>query len=156
MSTIRTQVNDEMSGFGVAIVDVRIRRADLPPENTQAILQRMQSERHRIAAQARAEGAATSTRIHADADRERTVLLAEARAQADQLRGEGEATAIKTYADAYGKDAQFYSVWRTLEAYRDSLANGQTRLVLTPGDAILRYLEEPPAAPGQPAATGQK
>jgi membrane protease subunit HflC len=150
MSTIRTQVNGEMNSFGVAIVDVRIRRADLPPENTQAILQRMQSERQRIAAQARAEGAATSIRIHADADRERTVLLAEARAQADQLRGEGEATAIKTYADAYGKDAQFYSVWRTLEAYHASLTNGQTRLVLTPGDAILRYLEAPPTPPGQP------
>jgi membrane protease subunit HflC len=111
----------------------------------------MQSERQRVAAQARAEGAAAATRIRADADRERTVLLAEARAQADQLRGEGEATAIKTYADAYGKDPQFYSVWRTLEAYRDSLANAQTRLVLTPGDAILRYLQEPPVAPGQPA-----
>jgi membrane protease subunit HflC len=152
MSTIRTQVNGEMSNFGVAIEDVRIRRADLPPENTQAVLQRMQSERQRVAAQARAEGAAAATRIRADADRERTVLLAEARAQADQLRGEGEATAIKTYADAYGKDPQFYSVWRTLEAYRDSLANAQTHLVLTPGDAILRYLLAPPLAPGQPAA----
>ena len=155
MSTIRTQVNGEMSNFGVAIEDVRIRRADLPPENTQAVLQRMQSERQRVAAQARAEGAAAATRIRADADRERTVLLAEARAQADQLRGEGEATAIKTYADAYGKDPQFYSVWRTLEAYRDSLANAQTRLVLTPGDAILRYLQEPPVPPGQPAPAAQ-
>ncbi len=155
MTTIRTQVNGEMTSFGVAIVDVRIRRADLPPENTQAILQRMQSERQRVAAQARAEGAATSIRIHADADRERTVLLAEARAQADQLRGEGEATAIKLYADAYDKDPHFYGVWRTLEAYRTSLATGQTRLVLTPGDAILRYLQAPPTPPGQPTAPGQ-
>jgi membrane protease subunit HflC len=154
MSTIRTQVNGEMSNFGVSIEDVRIRRADLPPENTQAVLQRMQSERQRVAAQARAEGAAAATRIRADADRERTVLVAEARAQADQLRGEGEATAIKTYADAYGKDPQFYSVWRTLEAYRDSLANAQTRLVLTPGDAILHYLEKPPVPPGQPPVSG--
>jgi membrane protease subunit HflC len=155
MTTIRNQVNGEMSSFGVSVVDVRIRRADLPAENTQAVLQRMQSERQRIAAQARAEGAATSIRIHADADRERTVLVAQARAQADQLRGEGEATAIKTYADAYGKDPQFYSVWRTLETYRVSLANGQTRLVLTPGDAILRFLERPPTAPGQPVAAAQ-
>ena len=150
MSTIRTQVNSEMASFGVSIEDVRIRRADLPPENTQAVLQRMQSERQRVAAQARAEGAAAATRIRADADRERTVLLADARAQADQLRGEGEATAIHTYADAYGKDPQFYSVWRTLEAYRDSLASSQTRLVLTPGDAILHYLTSPPAPPNQP------
>jgi membrane protease subunit HflC len=160
MSTIRTEVNGEMASFGVAIEDVRIRRADLPPENTQAVLQRMQSERQRVAAEARAEGAAAATRIRADADRERTVLLANARAQADQLRGEGEATAIHSYADAYGKDPQFYSVWRTLEAYRDSLTSNQTQLVLTPGDAILQYLQAPPAPPGpsagQPAVTGQK
>jgi membrane protease subunit HflC len=160
MSAIRTQVNGEMGNFGVAIEDVRIRRADLPPENTQAVLQRMQSERQRVAAEARAEGAAAATRIRADADRERTVLLANARATADQLRGEGEATAIHSYAEAYGKDPQFYSVWRTLEAYRDSLASNQTRLVLTPGDSILQYLQAPPTPPGQPtgqpAVTGQK
>lgn len=157
MSTIRTQVNGEMGSFGVAIEDVRIRRADLPPENTQAVLQRMQSERQRVAAEARAEGAAAATRIRADADRERTVLLANARAQADQLRGEGEATAIHTYADAYGKDPQFYSIWRTLEAYRDSLTTNQTRLVLTPGDTFLRYLQTPPTpqAPA-PAAAAPK
>ncbi len=150
MSTIRAQVNTEMSSFGVAIEDVRIRRADLPPENTQAVLQRMQSERQRVAAQARAEGAAAATRIRADADRERTVLLADARAQADRLRGEGEAEAIRLSAQAYGKDPQFYSVWRTLEAYRESLASAQTKLVLTPGDAILRYLQAPPTPTGQP------
>jgi membrane protease subunit HflC len=152
MSTIRTQVNGEMANFGVSIEDVRIRRADLPPENTQAVLQRMQSERQRVAAQARAEGAAAATRIRADADREKTVLLADARAQADQLRGEGEAEAIHLSAAAYGKDPEFYSVWRTLEAYRNSLASRQTRLVLTPGDAILRYLQAPPTPPNPPAA----
>ena len=91
MATIRDQVNVEMKSFGVSIEDVRIRRADLPDENTQAILSRMQSERQRVAAQARAEGAEASARIRADAERERTVLLAEARATADKLRGEGEA-----------------------------------------------------------------
>jgi modulator of FtsH protease HflC len=159
MSTIRTQVNGEMQSFGVAIEDVRIRRADLPPENTQAVLQRMQSERQRVAAQARAEGTAAATRIRADADRERTVLLADARAQADQLRGQGEATAIHTSADAYGKDPQFFAIWRTLEAYRDSLSNSQTRLVLTPDDSILHYLQAPPPLPGassSPSVTGQK
>jgi membrane protease subunit HflC len=156
MSTIRTQVNGEMGSFGVAIEDVRIRRADLPPENTQAVLQRMQSERQRVAAEARAEGAAAATRIRADADRERTVLLANARAQADQLRGEGEATAIHSYADAYGKDPQFYSIWRTLEAYRDSLSTNQTRLVLTPGDTFLRYLQAPPTPQTTPPAVPGK
>jgi len=93
MATIRNEVNSEMPGFGVAIEDVRIRRADLPPENTQAILQRMQSERQRIAALARAEGAEASAKIRADADRDRTVLLAEANATSDRLRGEGDAAA---------------------------------------------------------------
>ena len=93
MATIRDQVNVEMKGFGVSIEDVRIRRADLPEENTKAILSRMQSERQRVAAQARAEGAEASQRIRADAERERTVLVAEARATADRLRGEGEAEA---------------------------------------------------------------
>ncbi len=98
----------EMKGFGVAIEDVRIRRADLPEENTKAILSRMQSERQRVAAQARAEGAEASAKIRADAERERTVLLAEARATADRLRGEGEAEAIRTFAKAYQQDAGFY------------------------------------------------
>ena len=91
MASIRDQVNAEMPEFGVSIEDVRIRRADLPQENTQAILSRMQSERQRVAAQQRAEGAEASAKIRADAERDRTVLLAEARATADKLRGEGEA-----------------------------------------------------------------
>jgi membrane protease subunit HflC len=95
MAQIRDQVNNEMRGFGVTVDDVRIRHADLPEENTQAILSRMQSERQRSAAQARAEGAEASSRIRADAERDRTVLLANARAQADQLRGEGEAQAVR-------------------------------------------------------------
>ena len=136
-----------MPGFGVSIEDVRIRRADLPPENTQAILQRMQSERQRVAAQARAEGAEASAKIRADAERERTVLLAEARATADRLRGEGEAGAIAIYAKAFSQDPWFFGVWRTLQGYRDALANGAARLVITPDNAYLRYLQAPPAPP---------
>jgi modulator of FtsH protease HflC len=149
MATIRDQVNGEMKGFGVSVVDVRIRRADLPPENTQAILQRMQSERQRIAAQARAEGAEASARIRADAERDRTVLLAEARAKADQLRGEGEGQAIDLSAKAYSQDASFFAVWRTLQAYRDVFDGARTRLVLTPDNDFLRYLQAPPPPPGQ-------
>jgi len=147
MATIRNEVNEEMPGFGVSIQDVRIRRADLPPENTQAILQRMQSERQRIAALARAEGAEASAKIRADADRERTVLLAEANATADRLRGEGEAGATALYAKAFSQDPWFFGVWRTLQGYRDALANGAARLVITPDNAYLRYLQAPPAPP---------
>jgi membrane protease subunit HflC len=157
MGAIRAEVGHEMAGFGVAIEDVRIRRADLPPENTQAILARMKSERQRVAAQARAEGAEASARIRADAERERTVLLADARSTADKLRGQGEAQAITIYADAYQRDDHFYQVWRTLQAYRDAFASGASRLVMTPASDFLKMLrEEPkPALPAAPAAPTQ-
>jgi membrane protease subunit HflC len=147
MSTIRDQVNAAMPGFGVSIEDVRIRRADLPQENTQAILSRMQSERQRVAAQARAEGAEASAKIRADAERERTVLLAEARATADRLRGEGEAGAIAIYAKAFSQDPWFFGIYRTLQGYRDAFATGAARLVITPDNAYLRYLQAPPTPP---------
>ncbi|HUB14742.1 MAG TPA: protease modulator HflC [Acetobacteraceae bacterium] len=149
MATIRSEVNAEMPGFGVSIEDVRIRRADLPQENTQAILQRMQSERQRVAALARAEGAEASAKIRADADRERTVLLAEANATADRLRGEGEAEATGIYAKAFTQDPWFFGIWRTLQGYRDALAGGAARLVITPDNDYLRYLQAPPKPPGQ-------
>ena len=145
MSTIRDQVNAEMRGFGVTIVDVRIRRADLPEENKEAILARMKSERVRIANQARAEGAATAARIRADAERDRTVLLANARADADRLRGEGEEAASRVYADAYSRDPGFFAAWRTWQAYRSVFGTGGSRLVLTPDNDFLRDLQGPPA-----------
>lgn len=148
MATIRDQVNKEMTGFGVSVEDVRIRRADLPEENTQAILQRMQSERQRVAAQLRAEGAEAAAKIRADAERDRTVLLAQAKATADKLRGEGEAQAITIYADAFDKDPHFFKVWRTLEAYRHAFAAGHARLVMTPGDGFLKMLQTAPAPTG--------
>jgi membrane protease subunit HflC len=140
MSRIREQVNKEMNGFGISIEDVRIRRADLPAENTQAILSRMQSERERVAKQARAEGAEAAARIRANAERDRAVLLAEARGTAERLRGEGEQKAIALYAAAYQQDPQFFAIWRTLSAYRDGLANPANRLVLSPDSEFLRYL----------------
>jgi membrane protease subunit HflC len=145
MGLIKRQVSEEMRGFGISIEDVRLRRADLPPENTQAILGRMKSERERVASQARAEGAEASLRIRADADRDRTVLLADARANADKLRGLGEETAIKIYADAYQRDPAFYSTYRTLQAYREAFgANSGSRLVLTPDIDFLKMLREAP------------
>ncbi len=144
MGLIRGQVSDEMRGFGVTVEDVRLRRADLPEENTQAVLSRMKSERERIASQARAEGAEASARIRADAERDRTVLLAEARAGADRLRGEGERQSIKIYADAFQQDAKFYEFYRTMQAYRESFGNGQSRLVLTPDSEFLRMLRQAP------------
>ncbi|MBV8092173.1 MAG: protease modulator HflC [Acetobacteraceae bacterium] len=146
MQTIRRQVNQEMRGFGVTIEDVRIRRADLPEENTQAILSRMQSERERVAKQARAEGAEASARIRANADRERTVLLAEARATADRLRGEGEAQATRIYAQTYQQDPDFFATWRTMQAYREAFGAGEARLVLTPENDFLKLFQKMPTA----------
>ncbi len=124
---------------------MRIRRADLPDENTKAILARMQSERQRVAAQARAEGAEAAARIRADAERDRTVLLAEARATADQLRGEGEARGHPHLRQGVpARIPSFYSIWRTLQAYREAFETGNSRLVLTPDNDFLRYLQALP------------
>ena len=147
MEEIRTQVNEEARRFGVAIEDVRIRRADLPEENTQAILSRMQTERQRVASEQRAEGQGEALRIRANADRERTVLLAEAQAQADILRGQGEQEAIRIFAEAFQRDPAFFQFWRTMQAYRDAFGQGDTRLVLTPESEFFRYFRESPAGP---------
>lgn len=141
---VKQQVSDEMKSFGVAIDDVRIRRADLPDENTQAILARMKSERERVASQLRAEGAEASAKIRADAERDRTVLLADARSSADQLRGQGEQQAIDIYANASKVDPDFFITYRTLQAYRQAFAQGQSRLVLTPESDFLRLLRQQP------------
>ena len=141
MSAIRGQVNSEMQGFGVDVKDVRIRRADLPPENTQAILQRMQSERDRVARQARAEGAEAAARIRAEADRQKTVILADAHATADRTRGEGEAQAITIYAAAFQRDPGFFATWRTFQAYRAAFGTNRAKLVLSPDSDFLRLLQ---------------
>ena len=148
MGLIKGQVSDEMKGFGVSIEDVRLRRADLPEENTQAILNRMKSERERVASQLRAEGAEASAKIRADAERDRTVLLADARSTSEKLRGEGEQQATKIFADAYQADPQFFVTYRTLQAYREAFGKGQSRLVLTPQSEFLQMLRQPPSIAG--------
>ena len=146
MGLIKNQVSDEMRSFGIAIEDVRIRHADLPDENTQAILARMKSERERVASQLRAEGAEAAAKIRADAERDRTVLLADARATADKLRGEGEQQAIDIYATASKADPEFFITYRTLQAYRQAFGEGRSRLVLTPDSDFLRLLRQQPAS----------
>ncbi|RMI19385.1 protease modulator HflC [Pseudoroseomonas wenyumeiae] len=166
MDEIKRQVNAEATQFGITVEDVRIRRADLPEENTQAVLNRMQSERERVAREARAEGAEVAARVRAGADRERTVLLAESQAQADVLRGQGEQEAIGIFADAFQRDPQFFQFWRTMQAYREAFSDGESRLVLTPDSEFFRYFRSSqsgmplptPAAPatgtdGRPAST---
>jgi modulator of FtsH protease HflC len=151
MQRIREQVNDQTKGFGIAITDVRLRRADLPEENSKAIYARMKSDREREAAQFRADGDRLAAEIKADADRQRTEILAEAQKQSQILRGQGDADSIKVYADAFGKDKDFFAFYRSLEAYRNALAGSDTTFLLSPDSDFFRYFG---AAPHGAAGAG--
>ncbi|WP_415517639.1 MAG: protease modulator HflC [Desulfovibrio aminophilus] len=140
MEQVVKQSQELLSPYGILVVDVRIKRTDLPPENERAIFGRMQAERERQAKQYRSEGQEEAAKIRAQADKERTVLLAEAERQASTIRGEGDAKATRTYAEAYGQSPEFYAFKRSLEAYESSLKDN-TRLVLTPGSPFLRYFQ---------------
>jgi len=156
MTDIRSQVNAEARRFGIDVVDVRIRRADLPEETSQSIFARMRSEREREAAEFRAQGQEQAQQIRPRAERERTVILAEAQRDAQVLRGEGDNQAFRIIADATGRDAEFYSFYRTLQAYRDSLRNEDTTMVLSPTGDFFKYfgnLSGVPAA-GSPGGVG--
>lgn len=139
MSRVTARSNEKTREFGVEIVDVRIKRADLPKQNEEAIFQQMKSERERQARQYRSEGEEEATKIRAEADKERALILAEAEKQAQILRGEGEAEALRIYAGAYAKNPEFFAFLKTLELYEKSLKEGDT-LILTPASDFLRYL----------------
>lgn len=139
MSRVTARSNEKTQEFGVEIVDVRIKRADLPKQNEEAVFQRMKSERERQARQYRSEGEEEATKIRAEADKERALILAEAEKQAQMLRGEGEAEALRIYARAYAKNPEFFVFLKTLELYEKSLKEGDT-LILTPASDLLRYL----------------
>ena len=154
MQQTREAVNNEAKSFGIEVVDVRLRRVDLPEENAEAIYARMKAERQREAAQYRAEGGQQSVQIRADADRQRVEIIADAQRQAQILRGEGDAQSIKIYADAYGKDTNFFAFYRSLQAYRDSLTGDGTTLVLSPDDEFFKYLKDGPAGVTSAGAPG--
>ena len=136
---IRGEVSEEAKRFGIAIVDVRIRRADLPEQAAQAIYARMRSEREREAAEARAQGYEVAQQIRASADRDRVVLLAESRKQAEIMRGEGDAVANRTWASAFGRDEDFFRFYRSMQAYRTALHDNSTSMVLSPNSEFFRY-----------------
>lgn len=139
MTRIANEANQALQQFGVEVIDVRIKRADLPQENQEAIFLRMQTEREREARQLRAQGEEIAQRIRARADRERRVLLAEAGQEAEQIRGRGDAVAIATFADAFGQDPAFFGFYRSMQAYRTSLADEATSFVLAPDSAFFRF-----------------
>lgn len=149
MKQIRDEVNGQARGLGINVIDVRIRRADLPDANSQAIFDRMKSERQREAAQFRAQGAQQAQQIRADADRQRIEIRADAEKKANILKGEGEAESVRIYAEAFGKDKEFFSFWRSLQAYRDALTGQGTTYVLSPDSEFFRYFgAAPPGAAG--------
>lgn len=152
MEKIRRQVDEEAKGIGVQVVDVKLRRADLPQKNSEAVFQRMQTERQREATELRAKGGEESQRIRAKADAEKEIILAEAARDADRARGEGDAERIKILADSFGKDPSFFAFYRSMQAYEQSMKSGDTRVLMSPSSSeFFRFLADPkgglPAAP---------
>ncbi len=147
MAKVRSQVEAEAQALGITVVDVRIRRADLPEQNSLAIYQRMQTERQQEAAQFRAEGSRRSQEIKAKADRDVTVLVAEATSTAERVRGEGDAERNRIFAEAYSRDAEFFSFYRAMQAYEQGLQKGDTRLLLRPDTDFFRFFADPSGKP---------
>ena len=141
MADIRDQMKTGAARFGLEIIDVRIKRADLPAENSEAVFHRMQAERQQAAASFRAEGAKQSQQIREDADRDATVTRASAKQKAEQLRGEGDGERNRIFAEAYGADRDFFAFYRSMQAYEAALPN--SRAVLGPTSDFFRYFQTP-------------
>ncbi|MGX1785562.1 protease modulator HflC [Bosea sp. NPDC055332] len=161
MNRIRDDVNREAGRFGMTVVDVRLRRVDLPAANSQAVFQRMQTERQREAAEARALGGQQSQEIRAKAEREATIIVAEAQRRSDEVRGQGEGERNRIFAEGFGKDPEFFAFYRSMQAYEASLKAGDTRMLLSPDSPFFRFFNDPAgrrsgagtdAAPATPAA----
>ncbi len=160
MIQMRDQLDRDAQPFGIHIVDVRIRRVDLPEQNSQAVYQRMQTERQREAAEFRAQGSQKSQEIRAKADRDVTVLLAQANSQAETVRGQGDATRNQIFAEVYGQDPDFFAFYRSMQAYERSMQRSDTHLVLRPDSDFFRYFGDsqgkssPDGAAGSAASGG--
>ena len=139
MAIIREGVNEEAKKFGIEIIDVRIKRADLPQANSEAIYKRMQTEREREAKEFRARGAEMAVTITSTADKEVTVILANADKQSEIMKGEGDGIRNKIFADAYGRDPEFFSFYRAMQAYEKALIGGETTMILSPDSDFFKY-----------------
>jgi membrane protease subunit HflC len=143
MARVRDQLDVEAQAFGISVVDVRIRRADLPEQNSQAVYQRMQTERQREAAEFRAQGSQRAQEIRARADRDVTVLLADATSTAEGVRGEGDGERNRIFADAFGRDPDFFAFYRSMQAYEAGLKSADTRMLLKPDSEFFRFFVDP-------------
>jgi membrane protease subunit HflC len=147
MLQIREQVNKEAKASGIDVIDVRIVRADLPKENSDKVFDRMRSQREQEAKEIRATGAEIAQRIKANADKERTVLLANARKDSEILRGEGDGEKNRIFAEAFGKDEGFFAFYRSMQAYRESIGDDDTSMVLSPTSEFFRYFDQQSVQP---------
>lgn len=153
MKQIATEVNKQGQEFGLEVVDVRIKRADLPEKNLHSVYERMKADRFKEAEELRAEGRAAANKIQADADRDAITIRAEARRKADTMRGEGDAERNRVFAEAFSKDPAFFSFYRSMQAYEQGIKSGDTRMVLSPESEFFRYFNSASgAATPQPAA----
>ena len=156
MARVREQLDKEAQVYGISVVDVRIRRADLPEQNSQAVYQRMQTERQREAAEFRAQGGQKAQEIRSNADREATVIVAEANSTAEQVRGAGDGERNRLFAEAYGKDPDFFAFYRSMTAYENGLKSSDTRFLLRPDSDFFKFFSnssgKPPVAAIPPAA----
>ena len=143
MEIIREKADLDARRIGVQIVDVRLKRVELPAEVSESVYRRMEAERKRVANELRSEGSAAAEKIRADADRQREVIVAEAYRDAQKIKGEGDAKAIATYAEAFGQNPQFYSFYKSLEAYRSSFTNKGDVMVVDPSSEFFKYLKQP-------------
>jgi membrane protease subunit HflC len=139
MNTVREKVDQDVRGLGIEVVDVRLKRVDLPQEVSVDVYRRMESERKRVASEQRSNGAAEAEKIRADADKQREIIIAEAYRDAQRIRGEGDARAAAIYARAFNENPEFYAFYRSLEAYRASFKNRSDVLVLDPNSEFFRY-----------------
>ena len=139
MALIQQGVNNEAENFGIKIVDVRIKRADLPQANSDAIFRRMQTEREREAKEFRAKGAEMAVTITSTADKEVTVILAEAEKKSEIMKGEGDGQKNKIFADAFGQDAEFFGFYRAMQAYQKALIGGETSMILSPDSEFFKF-----------------
>ena len=139
MAIIQSDVNEEAKSFGIKIIDVRIKRADLPPANSDAIYKRMQTEREREAKEFRAEGAEIAQKIRSTADKDVTVLLANANKKSEIMKGEGDGQRNKIFANAFGRDPQFFAFYRAMQAYETALIGGETSMVLSPDSEFFKF-----------------
>ncbi|RMB11744.1 protease modulator HflC [Eilatimonas milleporae] len=142
MAQIENLTNERAQSIGLEVIDVRLKRVDLPPQNSQSIFQRMETERQREAAQARAEGQEEALKIRAGADREVAETLANAEREAQKIRGEADAVAVRVFAEAFGRDKEFFEFYRTMQAYRKALGKDDTTLVLSPDSEFFKLFME--------------